>query len=229
MVLDASPRANSWCEAMPEATQELPLPTLAFVYGVDDPQRIKQGAREYFSVAQQALDIARRLHPDEVASIKLPTPETTAVSGGEIFHYALPAMLKANDRIAPNAALGEDVLVLSLLPEVSEKLLASARPTLDGPLADFDRPLLSASHIKTAQLIDSLKPWINYGVKVAIEKQQEAGGEVQQAVAMVGFIRPQVHEILDVLKVFSAATTVSYLDGDVVIRHSETRVIDLEP
>ncbi len=228
LILTASPQARRWCDHMPEAPHDLPLPTLALLYGIDDPMLVKQGAAEYFSVAQQALDIAHRMNPVEVESITIPKPEVTSVTGGELFSYALPAQLGGSDRIAPNAALGKHVLVLSLLPEIGEKLLAESRPVMEGPLGDLDRPLVSASHIETARFVDVLKPWIDYGVQVAMQKARDEGGQTQQAVAMVGFIKPSVHEILDVLKVFHSTTTVTYIEGDVVVRHTESRTIDLE-
>jgi hypothetical protein len=228
VVLDASPRAKRWCDSMLEAPNELPLPTIALVYGIEDPQLVKQGASEYFSVAQQALDIAHRLNPGEVQPITVPKPEMKTISGGELFAYMIPSQFGGSDRIAPNAALGQNVLVLSLLPEVSEKLLAKSRPDLEGPLGKLDRPLVSASHIETARLIDAFKPWIDYAVQVAMKKAQEEGGEAQQAISMVGFVKPSIQQILDVLKVFHSSTTITYIDGEVVVRHTESRIVDLE-
>jgi hypothetical protein len=225
VVFDASATSKSWCNFMPEARRELALPTIAMVFAVDDADKLRAGVSEYFAVAQQAIDIAHRVSP-EVPGIRIPIPDVTAVTGGELYAYTLPAEWGADERVAPSAALSNNVLVLSLLPEVSEKLLAQSRPDLDGPLANFDRPLVSASHFKLARFIDTLKPWIDYGVQVAIQNQQE--GEVQQAVAMVGFVKPQIEQVLDVLKAIDSVTSVQYLDRDVVVLHSEMRIINRE-
>lgn len=223
IVFDASIADAEWCDFMSPADDALQMPNLALVYAVSDAAKLKAAASEYFNVAQEAIDAAHEEAPDEVPAFKIPQPLVNETSAGTTYSYELPAEWGANERVAPNAALSDSVLVLSAFPELGEKLLAGSKPIIDGPAAEFDRPLLSAGHLNFAKTIDMLRPWMDYGIKVAMESDEEG-----TAVMMVGMVKPQVEQFLDVLQVFDSVTTVTYREDDTWVSHGELRIIDLE-
>lgn len=225
LVLDASLVDREWCDFMSPATQPLPLPSIAMVSGVSDAEAVKEGAAAYFNVAQQLIDELHKEMPDDVPAFQIPMPTVSATSVGDIYSYALPAEWGASERIAPNAGLSDSVLVLSLMPELTEQMMAGARPSLDGPVANFDRPLASAAHFKFAKLIDLANPWVDYAIQVAIEQAGDEGGG---AVAAIGFVKPQVDQVLEVLKVIDSYTGVTYQEDGIWVTHGELRLIDLE-
>ena len=229
-VFEATTADDAWCDYMPAAEIELPLPSLAMVFAVSDAEALKAAAGEYFAVAKELLAVAREKNPDDVPPFELPAPQTNEAATGRIYAYELPPAAGASERVAPNAGLSNDTLVLSLLPEVSDQLLSGSRPQLDGPAADFSRPLLSAWHFKWAKLLDLAKPWIDYGVKVGVEIAQQEGADQQaaQVAGMVGFVKPQLEQLLEVLKVWDSTTAITYRDGDVWVTHSESRIVDLD-
>lgn len=225
IVFDASVADEAWCDLMPASEKELPLPTIALVSGVSDAGAVREGAKVYYDVIQQAIDKAHQASPDDVPKFVLPVPADSTTSAGTIYSYGLPGEWGVNDRIAPNAGLSDSVLVLSVLPELSEKLMAGSTPKLDGPAADFDRPLLSAGHFKFAAFLEACKPWMDYGIQVAIEQSGEDGGGT---VAMIGMVKPQVDQVIEVLQAVDSYTGVTYRDGDCWVSHGEMRIIDLE-
>ena len=225
LVFEATIADQEWCLFMPAAQNALPLPTLAMVMGVSDKALVKNGLGEYLDVAQQAIDLAHEASPNEVPAFAIPAPTETSSKTGTIYAYELPEAFGASDRLAPNAGLNDSVLVLSVLPELSAKLLDGSRPALDGPVSDFSRPLLSASHFKFAKFLDACQPWIDYGIQIAIEQQSE---EAASIVGMVGFVKPQVDQFIEVLKVFDSYTGVTYREDDAWVTHGEIRIIDLE-
>ncbi len=225
IVFEATASDDTWCEFIPTSNTELPLPTIAFVYGVSDAGAVRQGAAEYFDIAQQVIDKAHEANPDDVPMYTLPEPNESTTTAGAIYSYELPAEWGMNDRVAPNAGLSDSVMVLSALPEVSERLLAESKPAVDGPVADFSRPLLSAGHFKFAKFIETTKPWIDYGIQVAVENAGDEGG---RAVMMVGMFKPQFEQFLDVAQCLDSFTSVTYKEDNAWVTHSEMRIIDLE-
>ncbi len=225
VVFDATVASDAWCEFMPVANKDLSLPTFALVYGVSDAGAVKQGATEYFAIVQDIIDKAHEANPDDVPSYTLPEPNESSTSAGTTYSYEFPAEWGANDRLAPNAALSDSVLVLSLLPEIGETLLAGSKPAVDGPAADFDRPLLSAGHFKFAKFIETTKPWIDYGIQMTVEQSGDEGGNV---VMMTGMFKPQVEQFLEVVQCLDSYTGVTYREEDAWVTHGEMRVIDLE-
>ncbi|MEM6655900.1 MAG: hypothetical protein AAF596_08870, partial [Planctomycetota bacterium] len=233
LVLEATATDPEWNTFLPPPRVELPMPSLAVVFGVSDPEAVKAAGRAYLAVIADAVGMAGELAADQgidgVPAVELPSPSARSIEGGDVYTYELPPETGVNERFAFNAALSDEALVLGLLPEVSETLLAGSRPGLDGRVADFSRPLLSAGHISFAKLLDAFRPWIDYGVKLGVAKAQEdAGGEAAQAAAMVGFVKPQVDQLLDVLRVWDSYTGVTYREDDAWVTHGETRFIDLE-
>ncbi|QDU54581.1 hypothetical protein [Aeoliella mucimassa] len=225
LVLDASIADKEWCDFMSPAQSELPMPTLAIVSGVSDSDAVKSGAKIYFDVIQTIIDKAHEANPEEVPPFVLPAPDSKSTSTGTIYSYNQLATLGANERVAPNAGLSDSVLVLSVLPELTEKLLDGSKPELEGPAAEFDRPLASAGYFSFAKAIDLSKPWIDYGIQMVVEQAGEDGSNV---VMTVGLFKGQFDQLLDILKVMDSYTGVSYKEGDAWVNHGELRLIDLE-
>ncbi|WP_442484161.1 hypothetical protein [Aeoliella sp. SH292] len=225
IVFDATMTDSLWFDQMPLSETPLPMPTIAIAMGVSDAGAVRDGAVEYFDVIQAAINEAHEADPEGVPALELEAPKESTTSAGTIYSYELPAEWGVNDRIAPCAGLSDSVLILSTLPELSEKLMAGSKPEVDGPAADFDKPLLWAAHFRCAAMFETLKPWADYGIKVAIEQGDE---EAQNAVAAIGFVKPQVDQLIEVLQCLHSITATTYRDGDAWVTHSETRIIDLE-
>lgn len=226
IVLDASVSDTSWCEFMNASDSPLPMPSIVLVSGVSDAEAVKKGTAVYWDVAQRAIDKAHEAEPDEIPAFTLPEPEVVeSGSAGTIYQYELPAAWGANDRVKPNAGLSDSVLVMSMFPELTEKLLAGSRPTVDGPAAEFDRPLLAAGHFEFAKFIETLRPWADYGIQLAMEQQSGEGNDISM---MVGMAKPQVEMLLEVLQAFDSYTGVTYKDDDVWVKHGEMRIKDLD-
>jgi hypothetical protein len=225
IVSDASMTDSLWVDEMPLSETPLPMPTIAIAMGVSDAGAVRDGAVEYFEVIQAAINEAHEADPEGVPAFELEVPKESTTSAGTIYSYELPAEWGVSDRIAPSAGLSDSVLILSALPELSEKLMAGSKPEVDGPAANFDKPLLWAAHFRCAEMLEMLKPWADYGIKVAIEQGDE---DAQNAVAAVGFVKPQVDQLIEVLQCLHSITATTYRDGDAWVTHSETRIIDLE-
>ena len=65
------------------------------------------------------------------------------------------------------------------------------------------------------------------GFAIAAQKAAEEGN-AQAATMPAGFILPQVHQLLDVLAAIDSYTSVTYLEDDVWVTHSELHVVDGE-
>jgi hypothetical protein len=125
-------------------------------------------------------------------------------------------MFGVDARMAPNAGVSTDVLALSLMPETTQQLLTVKPLQGPGPLANLDRPLATAWHFDLQQLIEVAQPWIDYGLS-----QMDDGGEMEEWVE-------QLKTVLELVACFRGASGVSYLEGDVLVTHSQSRFADLE-
>ncbi len=231
-VLDAKSTSESWFAAMPPAEGELPMLELAMVFGVSDANLVREAFGEYFAILQQALDKLheastgdlRDMFPNPVPPIKLAKPQTKDVGAGTVYYYALPEESGLDAQLAPNAGLSDAVMVTSLLPRFTARLLTETPVQDGGPLANTDGPLAAAYQLQFAALLDAISPWVDYGIGlsglVGLNAQPDAGP--------MGNIPQQIHDVMDVLKCFRGVSGVVFLEGDAMVTHSLWRFEDLQ-
>jgi len=227
LVLDARARSKQWLKVMPAASRGLPMFELGAVYTITDPQLVKQAATEYFQIAQDVLVEVRKLDENaNVPDFTLPQPDDSEIDGGTLYSYTIPEEAGVDPQIAPNAALTQNTLVLSALPEFTKRLVKATPPPAIGPLANLDRPLATASYFNMAKFLDTLSPWINFGLRSASKAAQEEEGSnpaigvgLQMA---VGNLQP----ILELLKCMKETASVSYFEDGALVTHSVTVLQD---
>ena len=96
---------------------------LAWVCGVSDADLLKEAAADYFQVAQKVIDTLHNAEPTTIPEVRLPLPESREFPDGTVYYYRLPAAIRFDKQISPNAGLSRDTLVLSLTPKTSVRLL----------------------------------------------------------------------------------------------------------
>jgi hypothetical protein len=241
LVVDTSAQSKQWSNKMPESPNPLPMFELALVLSVSDADHLRQGATQYFDVVQDAIALAREIHPDQVPEFELPEPERRSRDdGGNVYSYALPEEWGVDSQIALNAGVTDNVAVVSLAPATTERLLRESPLEVDSSI-DLERPAAVVSHFQIADVVEAIGPWIDYGFDVATgklkletEEDDESGADdeensQQAAIAMqVGMVLPQVQQFLEVFTVIKSISFVTYEDDGVWVTHSETHLEDLE-
>ncbi len=229
-VLDAKLTSRHWHKALPAADKPLPLPEPAIILGVSDAAQLREAMGEYRSVTNQILAKLHEMIPS-VPELKIPKPDTRKVKGGTLYSYPLPERWGLDPRIVPNGGLGERVAVLGLTREGSERLLADTPlKATRGPLADVRRPLASATYVNGERMVDALVPWVDWGLRAVFTIRQVRGGGVPEQPQIdpnVEAVMKQVHDGLEVLKVFRSYASVTYREGGVWVTHAETVIRDL--
>jgi hypothetical protein len=223
LVVDGKAKSRQWQAELPSTRVPLPMLEFAMVYGVSDPAALRQAAREYFAITQEALRAAHELSDQQVPLVELASPEVSNTNNGDLYRYPLPAPLALDAQVAPNAGLSEKILVFSLLPDQTKRLLASTPWKGAGTIAATDRSLAAASYCNLAGVFTTITPWINYGVRVAVQTQAEELPQLQMAAQMVaGNLTP----ITDLLKCLGESASVTYVEGDALVTHSATYFAD---
>ena len=222
-VLDAKIVSKQWFKEMPTASQPLPMLEPAIVCGVSDAVLLKKALGEYRAIFNDAIAKVRELVPNlEIPDwVKIPEPETRKTKDGTIYSYQLPATWGVDKQIAPNLALSDKVMVTSISPDQSQRLLAGTPLKVkSGPLADLKQPLAAAAYFNWPALVDAVGPWVEYGFT------QYATLSGQQPAALNETLK-QVRTVMDVLKVFRGISSVTYFEDKVLVTHTVTVIEDL--
>jgi len=182
----------------------------------------------------------REFHPDDAPELKLPKAQISEISGGgKLYSYPLPMKWGIDSQVAVNAGLTDKFVAVSTMPKTTERLLQEMTPEFETSIK-LDRPAAMVSHVKIAKLIDSIRPWIDYGIDVASgklkppkdESDDEAGEDTPEEpnplTMQLGFIVPQIHQLLDVATALRNVTSVTYEEGGVWVTHTETYIRDLK-
>ncbi|MBM4091060.1 MAG: hypothetical protein FJ276_16805 [Planctomycetes bacterium] len=232
LVVDGKSKSKQWHGALPPADQELSMLEVAAVLGVSDANLVKEAFSEYFAIAQ---DLLTQLHeasagemsdvfPQEIPVIELAKPKTRAVGAGAIYYYEMPEESGLDQQLAPNAGLTDSVMVMSLLPRFTARLITKSPLQGQGPLADCNRPLAAAWHVDVAGMIDVIEPWIGlYMQNLMVHHVGLPAGDDP-----LGDIGPQVKDGLQVLRCFRGVSGVTYQEGKAMVTHSQARFKDLK-
>jgi hypothetical protein len=231
-VLDAGMKSKRWHQRLPESAKALPLPEPALVFGVSDRDQLRKALHEYRGILNDLLAKGHDLAPQRVPALTVPAAKIVKETDGTLFCYPLPERWGFDRRIVPNVGLGDKVAVLTFTKEQSEQLLAHKPLSVKrGPLAEHSRPLAAATYVNIAGLVDLAAPWVDYAARQfgphlkghevsQTEGKTEATGKLEP-------ILPQVHTVLQVLKVFRSYASITYRQDGVWVTHSETVIRDL--
>ena len=119
--------------------------------------------------------------------------------------------------IAPNTGISDRFFVMSLMPKMTQRLLASSQIDAQGPLKEYGQPLLSAWQLRIAPLATAIEPWIEYGMEISDMDEDEANAMLEQ-----------VHTVMDVVRCFKTATGAGYRKDGAIVMHYESRFEDFE-
>lgn len=227
-VLDAKLKSKRFCPAMPKVDEPLPMLEPALIVGVSDAEALRQAYKEYQAIAEELVEIVREVEPQAIPEdYEIPWPEATEIDQGAMVSYALPRKWRVDKKLVPNAALSDDVVVLSISRQHSKRLLAAGTPRLGRLLNDPQRPLAFACTLNFAGVIDAATPWVDLLIDLLAEENLKIDDpEAKQA--EIDSIRQQVHVGLTALKTFRRASAVVYVEDGVTITHGVTEIRDIE-
>lgn len=239
-VLDFTAKSNQWFNKMPVSPKPLPMLEVATVAGVSDAERLRQAVTAYVDVAVDAYKIVREFHPEDVPDLKLPKAQVSEISGGgKLYSYPLPKKWGVDSQVAVNAGLTDKFVAVSTMPKTTERLVQEMTPEFSTSLK-LDRPAAMVAHVQFAKLIESIRPWIDYGIDVATGKlkppkddSDEDSGEDKPEepnplTMQLGFVVPQIHQFLEVASALKNVTSITYEEGGVWVTHTETHIEDLK-
>jgi hypothetical protein len=242
VVMDVTAKSKQWFDKMPESPKPLPMLELAFVTSVSDAAKLEQGVSAYIHVAHDAYKLVQEIHPDDAPKVKIPKPVITEPEGaGKLYSFPLPKKWGINSVVAVNAGLTDKYAAVSLMPETTERLLKEQKPGIDTSLP-LDKPAAMVSHIEFAKILDAIRPWMNYGLDVAMgnlkpkkdendsndEESDDTPKPPSGAMMQLGFVVPQIQQFLDVAAALKSATSMTYEEDGVWVTHSETHIVDLK-
>jgi hypothetical protein len=241
LVVDTAIQSKQWVQQLPESPKPLPMLELAIVCSVSDAEHLRQGIAEVVDVIEDAIALAREASPEVVPEFEIPEPEKRELEGGgTAYVYSLPEAWGLDSKVALNAGLTDTAVVASWSPETTERLLKKSGLDVDTSL-DLDRPAAVISHFQFSKLVQSVRPWIDYGFDVATGKLKVEGedsneeGSDQEAEAQraamamqMGFIMPQIQQFLEVSTAIKSFSSVTYEEDNLWITHSETHFEDLK-
>jgi hypothetical protein len=245
-VMDLTATSNQWFQGMPESPKPLPMLEMAFVTSVSDAEKLRKGVSTYASVAHDYYKLMREIDADETPKIKWPKFKSRNVEGvGKIYIYPLPKDWGVDPQVAVNAGMNDKIAAVSLMPATTQRLLQEQKSSIDTALP-LDHPAALIAHFEFAKMIDATRPWIDYGLDVAMgklktkaqkeEEKEKADDSDDNAppqppsgtLMSLGLVVPQFQQFLDFASALRSATTMTYEEDGVWVTHSETHIEDLK-
>jgi hypothetical protein len=190
---------------------------------------MRKALGEYLAICNEFIDGLHEIEPDEIPDFEIPEPNIKKTSDGELFMYPLPEEWGVDNKIVPNLGLSENVAVLTVSRQHTERLLRQTPLKMGGLLANTDRPLAVAAAFDWARLVDAATPWLELAAREIIKDQLGVDDDAfDEGESQAATIMEQVRTVLDVLTVVRTCTVESYFEGDVLVSHSLTEIRDLD-
>ncbi|HUS39389.1 MAG TPA: hypothetical protein VMX74_08065 [Pirellulales bacterium] len=238
LAIDTESETTQWTSRLPATTEPIALPSPALVIGLKDADLFKKALGEYRLVVNDLIKKLHEINPQQIPDVQLPPAKLRHLkSGAEIFYYPLPAELGVYDRVAPNAAITETMAAFTLLPRHTQKIVKDQALEVDGgPLANTDRPLARIVYFDWANMVDTMTPWINEGVRAWARNMEDAVGNFEleegfNAQVDGNMAKPVIEHVrkgMELLKAFRGYTSVTYIEDGVLVTHGESRFQDVD-
>jgi hypothetical protein len=220
-VLDGKMTSKKWIPLMPNSARPLALPEPAFVCALRNAALLEKGLGEYRQLFNKLIqDLGTAF--DQKIDFEIPAAKTRKLQTGTLYYYQLPTELGFDERLSPNAGIGDKVAAFSLSVAMTERLLARTPFKAGGLLARADRPMMSATYVNWEGLMKAIGPWIEYGLEAAMN----VGGNLQPA--QQESILKQVRTAVEILSVVRRSTSYTTREGTATVTHSETVIRDLD-
>ena len=226
IVFDADIASKQWHNEMPASFAPLPMLEFGLVLGVSDAEKLVAAMTDYRQIINDAIDVVRQHHPDDVpAGVEFPGPTASESSAGKLYVWQLSPELGLDAQIAPSGAVGDHVAAFATSPAMAERLLA------EHPLAGVDElgPATSRAPYWPESTLPNSSPPSSRGWSTASGTTPAAPTATRRATPPTcKQLLGQVHVGLQILQCFRGAWSETYRDGDAWVTHSVSRFADLE-
>jgi hypothetical protein len=220
-VLDSKWSSKQWNLNLPATEKAMPMLEVAFLLGVSDPEQFKAAVDGYRDLINDIIALARNFAPN-APDLKLQPPLVDKQKNGTLYSFPLNEMLGMDKQVEPTIAIGSKIAILSLSTSQASRLLEAKpfKPT-SGPLLDNKNPLIGASVLNWPAFIDTVSPWVEFGIG-QMEYEAEEGAPTKEEVVQL------VRTLLDVAKCFKGSTSASYIEGGATVTHTESLFEDVK-
>lgn len=224
IVLDTDLRIQPIAGLPVAFVKPMPMFELAIVCTLNDRKLFVEAMSEYLATLDGVIPKIAALSGGQLPEpFRIPRPSETPF-GNEASMYAYGFISGFTSLVgpdlSPHAIVSDDLLILSLSPKMSQRLLKPSSDALAGAV-DFGAPSGSAAIVRPAGLWSAVREWLEYAERVPgspLGPQGPGGGKA---------VREHLDVVLDALGTYRGTTSRSFRDGDYVVRHSLSRFEDV--
>ncbi len=231
IVLSLENKKTSWGSFMEDADQPLPLPALAVLSEIRNPENVKQALVDYFDIGKELFMAIRDLSGEErLRSVEFPELQRKSVGDAEMFYLTWSTEFGIDALLTPHALVSKDLLIFGALEEQSAKMIAEAAIPVFGPAGEPNAGM-SACFFDHRQLVQSLENWMSYAFKQFLKSggklELASNGETKDLEMNESDIRETTTRLIKFLGCFEGYSSRSYMDNNVQVQHFLLKFRDL--
>ncbi len=226
VVIDAKWSSKQWHRDLPAMPKAMPMLEVGALLGLSDPTKFSAALKEYRTTLNELYAKFRESSPagDNIPEFKIPAAEVEKTKSGTLHFYPLPEELGLDKQVQPVMGLGKRLAVFALSKQHAERLLKDTPMKAEtGPLAHKGK-VVGVAMLNWPALVDVLEPWVEFGVETYVARSSD---DPKVAKAMSEGILKQVRVVMKVLKTCKGFNSISYVEGEALVSHSETVFKDL--
>jgi len=220
LVIDAKWTSKQWIQMAPPTPKPMPMIEVGLLLGLSDAAKFQKALKEYRLTFNEIWEKVREASRDNVPDFKIPAAESSKVKGGTLFFYPIPEDAGVDKQVTPTLGVGTDAAAFTLSKAHAERLITSTPlKVTKGPLAG-KKDVVSGCYFDFHALLAALEPWTEVAASAA------GASDDKEAKKKAEMVARDVKSGLEILRVFHGYQSATYVEGGMLVTHSQTIVKD---
>jgi len=179
--------AKQWFKDMSPSVDPLPMPEIAFAFGVKDGQLLKDGIDDVFKAFDAMVDAMRAKYPSSIpAGYKIPRPVQSETAAGKKMWYEIPADWPVPKELMPHVFFARDYVIESYSDKQSSAMASATKLSAMPGVIDASAKQSSVTYINVGKMFDLGRPWVRYALIEGMESLEDSLIEDTEAYQLFG-------------------------------------------
>jgi hypothetical protein len=228
LVLDGKWKSKEWVKGL-ELGGEMPLPELGLLIGISDGAKFTDGMKGLRLAFNDLYAAIRDLSPakDDMPEVSIPAPKSDKTDGGPLYWWEM-AEVGLDRQVQPTAGVGKSAAVLALSRGHATRLIKPTPLKFRDPQLAFKGDVVALTLLDWVGMVDTYSPWVDKVVGMVLITPSDDEDAKKKAKVEAARIAKEVRTMLEVFKAFKGLTSVTRLEGGVLVTRTVYVIRDIE-
>ena len=214
---------------LPRSERRLPVPEIAVVYAINDPEKIEAFGNDIIEMINECLAAIMEASGEEQSiPVKIPNAEFEQSGDVRLYFYPIGSSITGSSELEPTAGMNNNWLAFALSQRHAKQLINPIEPQLGDFMQRFkDRELGAVCYLDFEGMSKMAEEWVIYGFMCfqSFIKGEDYDASADEELMEFAEATNEVMSLIRCLKSFAGAT---YSDSNSIVFEFELRFQDID-